>query len=308
MAGKLRIRRFCWEDLGPFTRLFNRVNGVDGTPRAADETFMRQFLAHPSMMADHNGFLAERDGSLEGYLLVFMEQPISRSVGMGGAAAGPDEFDVWTSLIHVGLNHARAAEVSVFHTQLPEDARVRRSLLVNEGFSHARTYWNMRWQPRELPYRAPDPGLRFRPLRPGEDEGALAEIQNAAFSANWGFCPNTREQIEARVRFSTMDPQGIIMLELHGRVVGYNWTSLAESVSGPVGRIEMTGVHPDMRGRGLGKVVVSAGLEYMRARGAGRVELEVDSANAAATRLYEGLGFEYDGPTYWYEKRLADSH
>ena len=305
MSGKVKIRRFRWTDLAPFTSLFNRLNGVDGTPRAANESFMRQFLSHPSMVAEKNGFVAERNGSLEGYLLVFLEEPISRSVGIGGSASGPDGHDVWTSLLHAGLNHARIAEVSVFHTQVPEGSRVRRSLLVKEGFSHVRTYWKLQWEPSEIAKRGLVPGMRFRPLSTGQDEGDLAEIQNAAFGDNWGFCPNTREQIEARVRFNTMDPEGIILLESNGRIVGYNWTSIAESGSGPVGRIEMTGVHPGMRGRGLGKAVVSAGLEYLRSKGAVRVELEVDSANAAATRLYEGLGFRYAGPTYWYEKHLA---
>ena len=305
MLGKVKIRRFRWSDLTLFASLFNRLNGVDGTPRAVDESFMSQFLSHPSMMAEQNAFVAERDGSLEGYLLVFLEQPISRSVGVGGSVPGPDEHNVWTSLLHAGLNHARIAEVSVFHTQVREDARVRRSQLVKEGFSHVRTYWNMHWETFEVSQPGLVTGMHFRPLKPGQDEGDLAEIQNAAFGVNWGFCPNTRKEIEARVRFSTIDPEGIILLESNGRVVGYNWTSLAESNTGLVGRIEMTGVHPGMRGRGLGKAVVSAGLVYLRSKGTVRVELEVDSANTAAIKLYEGLGFQYTGPTYWYEKRLS---
>ena len=91
MLGKVKIRRFRWTDLTLFASLFNRLNGVDGTPRAVDESFMSQFLSHPSMMAEQNAFVAERDGSLEGYLLVFLEQPISRSVGVGGSVPGPDE-------------------------------------------------------------------------------------------------------------------------------------------------------------------------------------------------------------------------
>ena len=304
-SGKVKIRRFRWSDLAAFTSLHNRLNGLDGTPRAAKETFMSQFLSHPSMRAEQNGFVAERDGSLEGYLLVFLEGPISRSVGMGGVLEGTDENIVWTSLLHAGLNHARIAEVSVFHTQVPEASRVRRSLLVKEGFRHVRTYWNMHWEPSELSQPGLVTGMNFRPLNLGQDEGDLAKLQNAAFGSNWGFCPNTQEEIEARVRFSTMDPEDIILLESNGRAVGYNWTSLSETESGPVGRIEMTGVHPGMRGRGLGKAVVTAGLEHLRSKGAVRVELEVDSANPAATRLYEGLGFQYGGPTFWYEKRLG---
>ena len=166
-----------------------------------------------------------------------------RSPGLsewGEYSREPDENIVWTSLLHAGLNHARIADVSVFHTQVPEASRVRRSLLVKEGFSHVRTYWNMHWEPYQLSQPGLVTGMNFRPLILGQDEGDLTKLQNAAFGNNWGFCPNTQEEIEGRVRFNTMDPEDIILLESNGRAVGYNWTSFFNAESGPVGRIEMT--------------------------------------------------------------------
>ncbi|MDW8064494.1 MAG: GNAT family N-acetyltransferase [Anaerolineae bacterium] len=50
-------------------------------------------------------------------------------------------------------------------------------------------------------------------------------------------------------------------------------------------------VAPDFRGRGIGRALVSASLEYARAHGARWVALQVRADNAPALRLYRSLGF-----------------
>jgi GNAT superfamily N-acetyltransferase len=55
-------------------------------------------------------------------------------------------------------------------------------------------------------------------------------------------------------------------------------------------------VRPGARRRGLGAALVAATLERARARGARRVELDVDRANPAAVALYERFGFSSSSP------------
>jgi [ribosomal protein S18]-alanine N-acetyltransferase len=50
-------------------------------------------------------------------------------------------------------------------------------------------------------------------------------------------------------------------------------------------------VRPDARGRGLGRVLVSALVERAASRGARRATLNVYPQNEAAVRLYEAAGF-----------------
>lgn len=50
-------------------------------------------------------------------------------------------------------------------------------------------------------------------------------------------------------------------------------------------------VRGDRRGQGVGRRLVRAGVEWAAALGAERMMLEVDVANVAARRLYDGLGF-----------------
>ncbi len=60
-------------------------------------------------------------------------------------------------------------------------------------------------------------------------------------------------------------------------------------------RILSVAVHPDFRGRGIGRALVEAALDRLRRAGAGCVKLEVRPTNIPAVRLYEKLGFRRVG-------------
>ena len=57
------------------------------------------------------------------------------------------------------------------------------------------------------------------------------------------------------------------------------------------GAIQNVGVVPEFRGLGLGRALVLRSLHGFRVAGYRRVWLEVTAENAAAVRLYRGLGF-----------------
>ena len=80
---------------------------------------------------------------------------------------------------------------------------------------------------------------------------------------------------------------------------------IADSAAGPIrGQIHMLGVDPDLRGKGIGQRVLSAGLSYLRRRGVDTVELTVDASNRPARLLYETFGFEVRSASRLYEKVL----
>ncbi|MBC5807737.1 MAG: GNAT family N-acetyltransferase [Candidatus Eremiobacteraeota bacterium] len=56
-------------------------------------------------------------------------------------------------------------------------------------------------------------------------------------------------------------------------------------------------VEPAARGRGAAKALVVAGMEYLAGRGVPEVRLEVRPDNAAAIRVYRGVGFVERGQT-----------
>ena len=55
------------------------------------------------------------------------------------------------------------------------------------------------------------------------------------------------------------------------------------------------------RGKGIGRALLTAGLDWAKGRGAEVVHLEVDESNTAALGLYSSLGFEEWGrrPDYY---------
>jgi GNAT superfamily N-acetyltransferase len=64
---------------------------------------------------------------------------------------------------------------------------------------------------------------------------------------------------------------------------------------GPLGELEMLCVSPDVRGRGLGKVLVEAFTAWARERGAVRLWVRVSAGNAGALRFYRREAFaDYD--------------
>jgi ribosomal protein S18 acetylase RimI-like enzyme len=67
-------------------------------------------------------------------------------------------------------------------------------------------------------------------------------------------------------------------------------------------------VQAGARGRGVGRALVDAALERARARGCGRIELDVDDDNEPAIALYEVMGFSLEskppGRNYLMGRRL----
>ena len=305
MAPSTTIRQFRWEDLDEFTSLFNEVNGMTNTEVADDVEYMRQFLSQPSCQPETDCYLAESRGSLVGFALLAPELPIGRAVASGGVKSSHRNLGIGRTLLKACIKHVEAIEVSELHIQVLSDGMAAAHLLLSEGFQVVKDYWVMRWQGHEFPPLELPDGFSIRPFRLDQDEAALTDLQNAAFGEHWGFCPNTVEEISARVRMKRCHPEGIIFVVEGGRPSGYNWTLSTSTEAGSIGWISMTGVHPDYRGRGLGTAVVMAGLEYLNGRNVPQIELEVDSENIPARQLYLKLGFWKVQNRIWYEKRLG---
>ena len=306
MSHTVQLRKFQWDDLHQVARLFTEISGAGGTEKEASLELVRQTLAHPSVSPEKNLTVAESgsESELVGYYQLFPEIPIRRAVVQGGVIGGRRGRGVGGKLLDAALEQVAALEVDVLHIQTSADAAAARHLLESRGFRQVKDYWQMRWEGAELPALALRDNFRLKPFTLGEDEAMLAELQNAAFGEHWGFCPNTVEEIAARVRVQNTDPDGIIFIMDGDTPAGYNWTMRNENRHGKIGFVSMTGVHPDYRGNGLGTAVVVTGMEYLRDRGVDAVELEVDSENAPARELYLKLGYRQVHHSVWYEREM----
>ena len=292
--------------------IYNAVGGASGAARAHTADSLAAQLRLPGCDPERHCFIAEADGAMAGYALVAYEPPIARAVAEGGVLPAMRGRGVGRALVRAAVEHAAGLGVSALHIEAGETNAALQRLLESEGLTPIKRFWQMRWQSEAPPDFSLPAGFAARSMVAGEDEAALTELQNISFGENWGFSPNTIEQIAARARQNRGGPECILFLTegdegdaQSGKPAAYNWTMFSADGAAPSGVISMTGVHPDYRGRGLGRAVVAAGIAYLVGRGARSVSLEVDSDNAPARELYLTLGFRKVSATVWHERRFG---
>lgn len=126
---------------------------------------------------------------------------------------------------------------------------------------------------------------RVEPLAGPEDLDGVLEIDEASFVN-----PTPREWYETELK--RPDICFIYVLRLEDRpVAGYVafWRVLDEI------HINNVAIHPDLRRRGLGRLLLRGALDAAWRLGARRATLEVRRSNVPALRLYEAEGFEEVG-------------
>lgn len=306
MTASITVRPFAWADLAGWTRLYNEALGVTGAEAELDGPSMKHHLTQPGLDPERDCFIAQDSGSDIGLAIVWPELPIRRAVMEMGVLDADQAQTAVTALIKASVARARQLEVSKLHIQVRSNDKSMLCLLQDFGFRPVRRYATMRWRDGTLGETELPDGFTLRAFRADRDIQVLTDIQNAAFDDSWGFSPNTVEQIEARVADRSTTPEGIIFVTHGEDIAAYNWTVRPAGPGGKLGRIAMTGVHPLFQGRGLSRPTVLAGMRWLRSQGVETIELEMDSSNLSAARVYESLGFERVSESVWYELPVSD--
>jgi ribosomal protein S18 acetylase RimI-like enzyme len=108
------------------------------------------------------------------------------------------------------------------------------------------------------------------------------------------------EEAQTGVLLAGVGPDGVALLRFRPSI----WTEGLECY------LAELYVAPAMRGRGLGRALMQAAMEFARKRGADYMDLNTGEQDVAARALYESLGFSNregkpDGPiNYYYERSL----
>jgi len=136
--------------------------------------------------------------------------------------------------------------------------------------------------------------LAVRPFRPGQDEAAWLVTNNRAFATHpeqghWDL--DTLLEREGEAWF---DPSGFLVLEVEGRMAGSCWTKVHAATAPPMGEIYVISVDPDFHGRGWGRGLTRAGLDWLATQGLPVGMLYVDGDNRSAVTLYRSMGFTED--------------
>jgi mycothiol synthase len=181
------------------------------------------------------------------------------------------------------------------------DHPAARALAARYGFVAERTLLQLRLSPIPTPGAAGERSERadvmIDAFRPGLDDDEWIALNALVFSHHPEQGGLTRADLDARQAEPWFDADDFLIARDHsGRMIGYNWLKVeppepAATASEPIGEIYVIGIHPDAAGRGLGRLLMAAGLGRLAERGISTASLYVDADNESAVHLYRSLGF-----------------
>ena len=87
----------------------------------------------------------------------------------------------------------------------------------------------------------------------------------------------------------------VLVAEVNGDVLGYTYAGVEGydymALRGPAGAVYDIIVDPEYRGRGIGRLLLGAALDFLTSRRAPRVVLSTAAQNERAQRLFASAGF-----------------
>ena len=139
-----------------------------------------------------------------------------------------------------------------------------------------------------IPVSPPPTGVTIRTFVVGEDEREWLAVNAQAFAGHPEQGRIGLDDLTDRMAEPWFDPEGFFVAIRDSAMIGFHWT---KQHPGGLGEVYVLGVDPEAGGEGLGRALLSIGLEYLRQRGNTEVELYVEADNEPAVALYGGYGF-----------------
>lgn len=123
-----------------------------------------------------------------------------------------------------------------------------------------------------------------RAYRDADEDGLVALWELCSLTRPWN---DPRRDIQRKVAH---DPENLEVIEDDGRLLG----SVMVGYDGHRGWINYLAVHPDHQRKGLGRLLMHAAEQRLRAMGCVKINLQVRGSNDEALGFYRRLGFVVD--------------
>jgi len=229
------------------------------------------------------GALAASDPDTAHTLLDHAEQAL-RAAGMRAACFGSDPFHVYPGP--------------------PEEEKWLLDLLIARGYEPGETVHDL--------YAAID-ALPVRPVHPEARTVSVTEVEELLAFVGREFAGRWLAETEHRLRVED-DPSFVVAVRESGRIVAFVHTSTLQhrhlagnlnfhlSLGGNPGGIGNVGVARSQRGKGLGRAVMEAAIEVLRAKGATGISVDW----TGLLEFYGKLGFSVRTSYRVCRKRLAE--
>lgn len=268
-----------------------QVNAADGLAPLSEHVMLH--LRHGGDSDDAH-FLAYADGSLVGYAHLDSTDQVRGPITE--LAVAPDRRRQGVAM---ALLKAVRAASPTGHVRLwaHGEQTGARALAAALGYRGIRVLWQMRRSLRlALPLASMPKGYTVRAFQPGADDDAWLALNAEVFRDHPEQGAWTQRDLDRRMAEPWFRPEGFLIAEHGGRIVGFHWTKVHGLHEGDhdheaIGEVYVIGVAPQARGTGLGRALLVAGLTSLRDLGLDQVMLYVDGDNTDAIALYEANGF-----------------
>lgn len=258
--------------------IVHAATAADGTSPLDEATLIA--------LADGRGDLRVEEGGLRfihDNELALVVHPRHRGKGLGSALLDEVPEGPLTAWSHG--NHPAASRLAGTH-----------------GWVRERDLWVMR-RPAADPLPAmPQDGVEIRGYR-DSDAKEVVRVNAAAFASHPEQGSMDLGNLARRMAEPWFEPEGLLVADSGSGLLGFHWTKRHNAA---LGEVYVVGVDPAAQGRGLGRALTLAGLRHLAGLGLSEVILYVEADNAAAIRLYTGLGFtHHDADTHVQYRRTV---
>jgi ribosomal protein S18 acetylase RimI-like enzyme len=286
--------------------------------RAPTEEELKAYTVNYSEFLPEGSWVVRLGGVAVAYAVVLIEAN-RLSAGLDDAHL---EFEVVPeergkglerNLIDLASEYIRSRGVAKARTRCIACDQWRIDVLGSQGFSEAyRVFFLVRRTPVQV-HDVPAPeGIMLvrRPYKECGDEELtrIVEAFNDSFQDHFSFAPE-RPEIFITYRDATDDPESFSLAMVGDEIVGVCLSAedrtYNEENGTKWGWINILGVRPQYRRRGVGRFLLADGMKWILEQGMDTTYIGVHAKNEKALGMYRSAGFEKDRESLWMEKRLV---
>lgn len=145
----------------------------------------------------------------------------------------------------------------------------------------------------EVPGFSLPEGYEIRPFTLGRDEETWCQVRNVSFAKLKGNETPVTPEMVARMMTASDNIEGGAMILYHGgKPIGVVKGDLDDYEGSPIVNIGPLAIIPEYQGKGLGRALLRASLNFAKEKGYGRTILCVNAENETAKALYINEGFK----------------
>ena len=216
--------------------------------------------------------------------------------------------ELTTDIINWGIQQLREhTSCNALDTPCRDTDMRRVTLLERHGFvrSGIETLYMMRSLSGDIPIPDFPEGFTLRPVRGKDEVGAVVALHGAAFGTEHMTIEHRTNIINNPEYIQELD---LLLVAPNGTLAAFCYCTIPREVNRQQGRSEgeiaIIGTHPTYRNRGIGRAMLLAGLQQLKAHGMGTAILGTSSENEQGQSIYYATGFEVKYRSLWYTKKV----